>query len=117
MFLNAKVLEGQVRPSTFYDPGTGAPRSAYAVQMKVLDTDTKETYTIQLSDGFPELEEFKELRRQGAAPEAYEEVAARLEQNLPPEMTDLHLEVVKIKGKTAAFLTLVCRFARAAAPA
>lgn len=115
MFMNAQVLEGDVRESTFYDQATGAPRKGYSVQLKVLDDDSNGIYSVQLSDGFPELETFKDLRRDGAPPDAYAAVANQLRQNLPPKGAKLQLEVVSIKGKTAAFITLVCRFARAAA--
>lgn len=114
MFMNAQVLEGTVRSSTFYDQATGAPRKGYTVNLKVLDDDTNTMYDVQLSEGFQQLEEMKELRRQGAGPEAFEEVALRLEQELPVKGTKLGLEVLKFKGKTAAFITLVCRFAQVA---
>ncbi len=116
MFMNAQVLEGTVRASTFYDQATGEPRKGFTVNLKVLDDDTNATYDVQLSDGFPQFDEMKELRRKGAGPEALEEVAARLAADLPKKGELLSLEVLKFKGKTAAFITLVCRFAQVAEP-
>ena len=114
MYMKAQVLSGEVQQSTFYDQATGAPRKGYTVKLKVLDDDTDETYSVQLSDGFPHFDEMKELRRQGAAPEVLEEVAGRLSQALPAKGTLLGLEVLRFKGKSAAFITLVCRFAQVA---
>ncbi len=114
MFMNAQVLEGSVRASTFYDQGTGAPRKGYTVNLKVLDDDTNTTYDVQLSDGFPHFDEMKELRRKGASEDEFGPVVADLEASLPVKGTKLGLEVLKFKGKTAAFITLVCRFAQVA---
>jgi len=109
MILNAIVIEGDVLPSTFYDQMTGAAKPGYAVEMTVLDSDTKEKYVLQVTDGFQGLETLKELRRLGGSEEQYDQVAAQLKQELPPELTKLTFEVLKFKGKSAAFIKLVCR--------
>ena len=92
--------------STFYDQATGAPKLGYSVKLTVLDTDTDEKYECQLTDGFPTLEHLKDLKRQG-------QPADVLRQELPPKMTQLALEVLRVKGKSG-FMTLVCRLAQAA---
>lgn len=114
MILNAMVLSGDVRESVFYDQATGQEKPSFAVELTVLDTETEEKYTCQLTDGFPRLEELKELRRQGQPPDVQRQVADALRQELPPRMSPLTLEVVKFKGKSAAFLKLVCRFPQVA---
>jgi hypothetical protein len=114
MILRAEVLSGEVRESIFYDQATGQEKPSFAVELTVLDVDTEEKYTCQLTDGFPRLEELKELRRQGQPPDVLRQVADALRQELPPRRTLLTLEVVKFKGKSAAFLKLVCRLPQAA---
>src|SRR6266566_3492734 len=106
MILRALTLNGDVLESTFYDQATGAPKLGYSVKLTVLDTDADEKYECQLTDGFPTLEHLKDLKRQG-------QPADVLRQELPPKMTQLALEVLRVKGKSG-FMTLVCRLAQAA---
>ena len=117
MLLHAIVLSGDVPEMVFYDQATGAPKPGYTIRLNVIDVGTDEKYTVQLNDGFAELEEMKQLKSQGAPPDAIREVAERLKAALPPKLTPLSLEVLRIKGKNASFLTLVCRFAQAASQA
>ena len=116
MYMNAVVLGTNVRESMFYDQLTGIGRPGYAVNMSVIDHDTKEKYEVQLNDGFAELDELKQLRQQGAVQEQYDEVITRLRANLPQDYSQMQLEVVRIKGKNT-FLTLVCRLAQVVAEA
>jgi hypothetical protein len=44
-------------------------------------------------------------------------VADQLRAELPPKFTTLPLQVMRIKGKSATFLTLVCQVAEVAAAA
>ncbi len=118
MFMNAIVISGAVPESKFYDSLTGEGKLGYAVELTVLDADTTEKYVCQFSTGFQGLEDLKEMRRQGATAEMLRERAAQLEQQeLPQQLTHLQLEVLKFKGKQAAFIKLVCRFAQVAAHA
>ncbi len=110
MMLNGLVLSGDVLESTFYDQATGAPKHGYTVKLTVLDVETDEKYDCQLTDGFAMLEQLKDLKRQGQPVDVLQQAAAQLRSELPPKMTQIALEVVRIKGKNN-FLTLVCRFA------
>ena len=65
MVLQGLVLSGQVLESTFYDQMTGQPKPGYSVKLTVLDTETDEKYECQVSEGFPTLEQLKELKKQG----------------------------------------------------
>ena len=114
MLLKADVLSSDVRESVFYDQMTGEAKPSFVVELTVLDADTDETYSCQLTDGFSRLDELKELRRQGQPPDVLRQVADVLRQELPPRHSTLTLEVLKFKGKSAAFLKLVCRFPQAA---
>jgi hypothetical protein len=114
MLLQAMVLEGDVREQVFYDQVTGAPVPGYAVNMTVLDIQTHEKYQCQITEGFAGLEHLKELRRQKQPVELLREAAEQLRAQLPPIMTHLTLEVLRIKGKSAAYLTLICRLAEVA---
>src|SRR5579875_1699340 len=114
MILQAIVLEGDVREQVYYDQVTGAPTPGYAVNLTVLDAQTHEKYQCQITEGFAGLEQLKDLRRQKQPVEVLREVAEQLKAQLPPMMT---LEVLRIKGKSANYLTLVCRLADVAAAA
>src|SRR6266567_7849235 len=103
MILNALVLGGDVQESTFYDSMTGAPKQGYSVNLTVLDADTNEKYECQLTEGFQRLEDLKEARRQGAPVDAQRQIADLLRGELPPKMASLTLEVLRFKGKQAAF--------------
>lgn len=118
MLLNAIVLGADVQKSEgFYDQVTGARKPSYMVVLSVIDADTHEKFDCQLTDGFPHLDELKELRRQGQPDDVLDDVAAQLRAELPQQMSRMTLEVVKFKGKSAAFIKLVCRFPQVAAQA
>ena len=108
MILNAEVLSGSVQESGFYDP-SGVQKFQWAIELKVTDVETDETYSVQITDGFPLLEELKQRKRNGESLEVLREVAAQLEAQLPGRHTPLQLQVLKLKGKQVAFLKLVCR--------
>ncbi len=115
MILNAILLNAEVVPSTFFDQVTGAQKTSYALNMTVFDADTDEKYECQVAEGLPRLDELKEARRRGEPPQVQEHLADALQAELPPKMTPLTLEVVKLKGKSAAFIRLVCRLVQVAA--
>ncbi len=118
MFMNAIVISGAVPESKFYDQLTGEEKLGYVVELTVLDADTTEKYVCQFSTGFQGLEELKEMRRHGASSDELRQRAGQIEANeLPQQLSSLQLEVLKFKGKQAAFLKLVCRFAQVAAQA
>jgi hypothetical protein len=114
MRLQGMVLSGDVLESTFYDQATGVPKHGYAIKLTVLDAETDEKYDCQLTNGFPTLDQLKAFQKQGQPKDVLEQVAAQLRTELPPKMTPLVLEVVRIKAKSG-FMTLVCRFAQAGA--
>ncbi|HLG77068.1 MAG TPA: hypothetical protein VKV29_09600 [Chthonomonas sp.] len=109
MLLNADVISGEVRETTFFDQGTGAPKPQWVVNMTVLDVDTDEKYDVQITEGFPLLEELKERKRQGEHVDVLRDLASQLEAQLPPRHTPMQLQVLKLRGKQVAFLKLVCR--------
>jgi hypothetical protein len=116
MLMKAIVIGGAVPESKFYDQMTGEERLGYVVELTVLDAETTEKYVCQFSSGFQGLEELKELKRQNAAVDVLRERAAALEASeLPPQLTPLQVEVLKFKGKQAAFIKLACRFPQVAA--
>lgn len=115
MLLNALVLESDVKENVFYDQMTGTPRPGYSVELTVLDVDTKEKYVCRVNDGITRLEEIKQLSREGQPADVLAQVVDQLRQELPPEMSRLPLEVLKLTGKSAAYIRLVCRFAQVAA--
>jgi hypothetical protein len=113
MLLQGLVLSGQVLESTFYDQVTGVAKPGYSVKLTVLDAETDEKYECQLSDGLPSLEQLQELKKQGQPADVLRQVATQLEAELPPKMSQIALQVRRIKGK-GSFQTLVCRLATAA---
>lgn len=110
MLLQGMVLGGDVLESTFYDQSTGEPKHGYSVKLTVLDLESHEKYECQLSEGFPTLEQLKDLKKQGQPLEVLQQAAAQLRGELPQEMSQIALDVRRIRGK-GNFLTLVCRFA------
>ncbi len=117
MLLQAIVLESDVREQVYYDSLTGVGTPGYAVNLTVLDAHTKEKYQCQITEGFAALEQLKELRRQKQPADVLREAAEQLRAELPSMMTALTLEVLRLKGKSAAYITLVCRLADVAAAA
>jgi hypothetical protein len=111
MLLHAIVLSGDVREGVFYDQKTGLEKPGFSVEMTVIDAVTDEKYDIQVTDGFAGLDELKNLKQQGAHADQLRDVADRLRQELPQKFHQLDLEVLRIKGKQAPYLRLVCRFA------
>jgi len=115
MRMNAIVMGADVQQSVFYDQMTGQEKPSYAVVMTVIDADTQEKYECQVTDGLSGLDELKGLKQQGAPADVLEQAAVRLRAGLPPQLTRLQLEVLKLKGKSAAFIKLVCRLVPVAA--
>jgi hypothetical protein len=54
------------------------------------------------------------MKKLNAPVEDLRVVAAQLKAALPPKFTQLPLEVLRLKGKSAQYITLVCKFAQAA---
>ncbi len=114
MFMNAMVLDASVNALALYDQMTGVQKPGYSVRLTVLDADTSEKYEVQVNEGLPLLDHLKELKKQGQPPEALQQVAAQLETQLPVRLTQLQLEVRRIKV-SKGFMTLICRLAGVAA--
>ena len=113
MLLQGIVLSGDVLESTFYHQTTGEAQHGYSVKLTVFDAETDEKYDCQLTDGFPTLEQLKDMKKQNYPVDQLQQAAAQLRRELPPKLTALALEVVRVKGKNG-FLTLVCRLPRVA---
>jgi hypothetical protein len=108
MKMSAIVLSSDVSEMVFYDQVTGVGKPGYSVKMTVLDAETDEKYECQFNDGFRELDELKQYRLQGAPREAFEDAVQRLRGNLPPKLTQVMIEVRKIKVKKG-FMSMTCR--------
>lgn len=117
MRMTALVLSGDVVESSFYDQLTGKEKPGFAVELSVLDADTDEKYDVQIAEGFAPLEALKKARRDGAPADAQRQLADQVRAALPPKLTPLALEVIRFKGKQAAFIKLVCRLVQAGAGA
>ena len=111
MLLHAIVLSGDVREGMFYDQKTGLEKPGYSVEMTVIDAVTDEKYDIQLTDGYAGFDVLRDLKRQNAHVDQLREAADALRGELPQKFEQLDLEVLRIKGKQAPYLKLVCRFA------
>jgi len=110
MQMQAMVLEADVRESVFYDQTTGAPNPGYTLQLKVLDVESKEKYDCQVREGFPGLDELKELKRQKQPIEVLQQLAAQIKaQVVSLEMQQANLHVLRVKGSKGGFVTLICR--------
>ena len=116
MFMNAMVLDASVNALALYDQMTGVQKPGYSVRLTVLDADTSEKYEVQVNDGLPLLDHLKELKKQGQPADVLQQVAAQLETQLPVRLTQLQLEVRRIKV-SKGFMTLICRLAGVAAAA
>ena len=109
MLLHAIVLNSDIEEGMFYDQKTGAEKPNYWINMTVIDAETNEKYNIQVIDGYASLNELKDLKRQNATTDQLRKAAERLKQTLPQKLTQLDLEVLRIKGKQTPYLKLVCR--------
>jgi hypothetical protein len=115
MILRALVVGSSIQWSTFYDQLKGTPRTDCSANVVVLDMDTKEKYECLFPDEFATLEQMKQALGRGAPQEEIDDLADRLRGELPQEMERLTLEVLRFRGKQAAFIKLVCRMASVAA--
>ena len=116
MLLRAMVLSTDVGEFKEFDRLTGVEQAGYSVNLSVFDLHTTEKYNIQLVDGFDRLDTLKQMRREKRQLEELRDEANALKAELPAAMSILELEVLRIKGKTASYLTLVCRFAQVGIP-
>ena len=116
MLLRAMVLSTDVGEFKEFDRLTGVEQAGYSVNLSVFDLHTTEKYNIQLVDGFERLDTLKQMRREKRQLEELRDEANALKAELPAAMSILELEVLRIKGKTASYLTLVCRFAQVGIP-
>lgn len=116
MFMNAMILDASVNALALYDQMTGVQKPGYSVRLTVLDVDTTEKYEVQVNEGLPLLDHLKEVKKQGQPPEVLQQIAAQLETQLPERMSQLSLEVRRIKV-SKGFMTLICRLAAVGAAA
>jgi len=116
MLLRAMVLSTDVGEFKEFDRLTGVEQAGYSVNLAVFDLHTAEKYNIQLVDGFDRLDTLKQMRREKRSLDELRDEANALKAELPAAMSILGLEVLRFKGKTASYLTLVCRFAQIAIP-
>ncbi len=116
MLLRAMVLSSDVGEFKEFDRLTGVEQAGYSVNLSAFDLHTSEKYNLQLVDGFDRLDTLKQMRREKRSLEELRDEANALKAELPAAMSILELEVLRIKGKTASYLTLVCRFAQVGIP-
>ncbi len=116
MLLRAMILNGDVGEFKEFDRLTGVEQAGYSVNLAGFDLHTSEKYNIQLVDGFDRLDTLKQMRREKRSLDELRAEADALKAELPAAMSILELEVLRIKGKTASYLTLVCRFAQVGIP-
>ncbi len=116
MLLRAMILSGNVGEFKEFDRLTGAEQAGYSVNFAVFDLHTTEKYNVQVVDGFDRLGTLKQMRRDKRSIDELRAEAEQLEAELPPAMTVVGLEVLRMKGKSASYLTLVCRFAQIEVP-
>jgi hypothetical protein len=110
------VLSGEVGEFKEFDRLTGVEQAGYSVNLSVFDLHTTEKYNVQVVDGFDRLETLKQMRREKRSLDELRDEAAALKAELPAAMSILELEVLRFKGKTASYLTLVCRFSQIGIP-
>lgn len=116
MLLRAMVLGTDVGEFKEFDRLTGVEQAGYSVNLSVFDLHTTEKYNVQVVDGFDRLDTLKLMRREKRSLDELRDEATALKAELPAAMSILELEVLRIKGKTASYLTLVCRFAQIGIP-
>ena len=116
MLLRAMVLSADVGEFKEFDRLTGVEQAGYSANLVIFDLHTSEKYNVQLVDGFERLDTLKQMRREKRSLDELRDEANALKGELPPMMSVLPLEVLRIKGKTASYLTLVCRFAQIEIP-
>jgi len=116
MLLRAMVLSSDVGEFKEFDRLTGVEQAGYSVNLSVFDLHTTEKYNVQVIDGFDRLDTLKQMRREKRSLEELRDEATALKAELPAAMSILELEVLRFKGKTASYLTLVCRFAQIGIP-
>lgn len=116
MLLRAMVLGSDVGEFKEFDRLTGVEQAGYSVNLSVFDLHTTEKYNVQVVDGFDRLDTLKLMRREKRSLDELRDEAAALKAELPAAMSILELEVLRFKGKTASYLTLVCRFSQIAIP-
>jgi len=116
MLLRAMVLSSDVGEFKEFDRLTGVEQAGYSVNLSVFDLHTTEKYNVQVVDGFDRLDTLKLMRREKRSLDELRDEASALKAELPAAMSILELEVLRFKGKTASYLTLVCRFAQVAIP-
>jgi len=116
MLLRAMVLSSDVGEFKEFDRLTGVEQAGYSVNLSVFDLHTTEKYNVQVIDGFDRLDTLKVMRREKRSLDELRDEATALKAELPAAMSILELEVLRFKGKTASYLTLVCRFAQIGIP-
>jgi len=116
MLLRAMVLGTDVGEFKEFDRLTGVEQAGYSVNLSVFDLHTTEKYNVQVVDGFDRLDTLKQMRREKRSLDELRDEAAALKAELPAAMSILELEVLRFKGKTASYLTLVCRFSQIGIP-
>ena len=107
MRMQALLLSAEVGEISMFDMTTGAYAPGFGVSAKVVDVEAGETYTCQITDGLAGLDDLKAARKAKQPIDVMKQVAASVEAQLPPAMTQMVLNVKKVKA-SKGFMTLSC---------
>jgi hypothetical protein len=111
MDMQGLVLGVDVRDSVFYDQLTGEEKPAYTLVLEVVDMAVKARpkHTCQIQEGYPLVDELKELKKQKRPAIELQQAADQLKaQAAQLELQQLHLEVQQVRAN-GGFSKLICR--------
>jgi pyruvate/oxaloacetate carboxyltransferase len=111
MDMHGLVLGVDVRDSVFYDQLTGEEKPAYTLVLEVVDMGVKARpkHTCQIQEGYPLVDELKELKKKKAPPAELEMLANELKaQAAQLELQQVQLEVQQVRANSG-FSKLICR--------
>jgi len=107
MKMRGMLLSAEVGEIPLHDISTGEYKPGFGVQASVLDIEEKETYTCQITDGLPGLDDLKAARKSKQPTQVMQQIAANVQAQLPADFTQLMLNVKKVKN-SKGFMTLIC---------
>ncbi len=107
MRMQALLLSAEVGEISLHDISTGEYTPGFGVSAKVVDVEAGETYTCQIAEGLVGQDDLKAARKAKQPTTVMQQVAATVQAQLPAPMTQMVLNVKKIKS-SKGFTTLVC---------
>ena len=111
MDMQGLVLGVDVRDSVFYDQLTGEEKPAYTLVLEVVDMGVKARpqHTCQIQEGYPLVDELKELKKQKRPAIELQQAADQLKaQATQLELQQVQLEVQQVRAN-GGFSKLICR--------